>query len=270
MKRIAISFRGHKSHCWGLRNVLHTFVSGKRLPQTSINCARNYGLARTILVSACREFQKSARNSSIGTKVSSCVGPPPNSVKLSQAAMRSCSGGALASHSPQWRRIFSITSCCSSLPATRSKGELTFDQLNQWQLMALRFRRHKLAVGALFILIALYLAALTAEFVAPQHKMRRNLAYAYSPPHAIGFSFKHGFYAKGMRQDTDPETLRKRYTPDPTLDAPLGVFVRGDTYKFWGLIEWDRHLIGINYNRLDIPEGMTRDDYGFHFLEGFR
>ena len=63
---------------------------------------------------------------------------------------------------------------CSSFLATRRRKTLTFDQLNQWQLMALRYRKHKLAVAAFFILLALYLAALLAEFVAPQDKGRRN------------------------------------------------------------------------------------------------
>ena len=143
---------------------------------------------------------------------------------------------------------------------------LTFDQLNQWQLMALRYRRHKLAVAALFILAALYLAAFLAEFVAPQNKVRRNLAYAYCPPHRVAFSFDRGLYVRGLRQYTDPVTLRKGYRDDPRRHAPLGLFVRGDRYRLWGLFESDRHLFGIDYGRLQIPAGMERDDYGFHFL----
>lgn len=146
------------------------------------------------------------------------------------------------------------------------KKALTFDQLNQWQLMALRYRRHKLAVGAFFILLALYLTAVLAEFVAPQAKMRRNLDYAYCPPQRIAFSFDQGLHVKGVRQYTDPVTLRKGYRPDPKRDAPLGFFVRGDPYSLWGLFKWDRHLFGVRYGRLQIPDGMSRDDYGFHFL----
>ena len=143
---------------------------------------------------------------------------------------------------------------------------LTFDQLNQWQLMSLRFRRHKLAVAAFFILLALYLAALFAEFVAPQEKTRRNLAYAYCPPQRVAFSFDQGLHVKGLRQYTDPVTLRKGYTADPQRNAPLGIFVRGDRYRLWGSFEMERHLFGINFNRLQIPAGMSCEDYDFHFV----
>lgn len=125
------------------------------------------------------------------------------------------------------------------------KRTLTFDQLNQWQLMALRFRRHKLAVVGFFVLLGLYLAAILAEFVAPQDKSKRNLDYVYCPPQQIAFSFDKGLYAKGLRQTTDPVTLRKEYRSAPERDVPLGFFVRGDSYRFWGLFECDRHLFGV-------------------------
>ena len=38
----------------------------------------------------------------------------------------------------------------------------------QWELVALRFRRHKLAVLSAYLLGVLYLIAVFAEFVAPQ------------------------------------------------------------------------------------------------------
>lgn len=146
------------------------------------------------------------------------------------------------------------------------KKAVTFDQLNQWQLMALRFRRHKLAVGAFFLLVFLYLCAAFSEFVAPQSTSRRNLEFAYCPPHRVGFSFAKGLYAKGIKQVVDLETLRKEYRPAPERDVPLGWFVRGDRYRMWGLFAGDRHLFGIKWDRLEIPEGMSREDFAFHFV----
>ncbi|MCA1747539.1 MAG: hypothetical protein LC655_07565, partial [Bacteroidales bacterium] len=105
----------------------------------------------------------------------------------------------------------------------KKKKEVTFDQLNQWQLMSLRFRRHKLAVGAFFVLIFLYLCAAFAEFIAPQDVSRRNLEYSYCPPHRVGFSFeKGGLYAKGLQQVVDQATLQKSYKSAPERDVPLG------------------------------------------------
>jgi peptide/nickel transport system permease protein len=144
--------------------------------------------------------------------------------------------------------------------------ELTFEQLNQWQLMALRFRKHKLAVGAFFILVVLYITAIFAEFFAPQDKARRNLEFSYCPPQAVSFSFSNGLYVKGLRQEVDVETLRKAYKLDPMRDAPLRFFVKGDPYLLLGFIPSSIHLFGIDYSKFEIPKGMSRDDYGFYFL----
>ena len=38
----------------------------------------------------------------------------------------------------------------------KPRKELTYDMLNQRQLMALKFKKHKLAVAASFLLVALY------------------------------------------------------------------------------------------------------------------
>jgi peptide/nickel transport system permease protein len=148
----------------------------------------------------------------------------------------------------------------------RKRKSVTFDKLNQWQLMALRFRRHKLAVGAFFVLVFLYMCAAFSEFIAPQDVSERNLKYAYCPPHQIRFSLdKGGLYAKGLRQVVDQETLQKFYEHDPERDVPLGWFVRGDEYKLWGLFEGNRHLFGIDWSKLEIPEGMSENDYAFFF-----
>jgi peptide/nickel transport system permease protein len=148
----------------------------------------------------------------------------------------------------------------------KKRKEITFDQLNQWQLMSLRFRRHKLAVGAFFILIFLYLCAAITEFVAPQDTARRNLEYAYCPPHRMGFSMeKGGLYAKGYKQIVNRETLQKSYVLSEERDVPLGWLVRGDDYKLWGLFEGNLRLFGIDWDDLEIPEGMSKEDYAFYF-----
>ena len=45
-------------------------------------------------------------------------------------------------------------------------GPLTYDMLNQRQLTLLKFRRHKLAVAAAFLLAGLYIMALFSPFFA--------------------------------------------------------------------------------------------------------
>ena len=58
-------------------------------------------------------------------------------------------------------------------------GPLTYDMLNQRQLTLLKFRRHKLAVAAAFLLAGLYIMAFFSPFFAPYGKYERNLDYIY-------------------------------------------------------------------------------------------
>lgn len=130
------------------------------------------------------------------------------------------------------------------------RRELTYDMLNQRQLMFLKFRKHKLAVAAAFMLFVLYVVAATAPFFAPYGKYDRNLAYSYCPPHKIGFDAQLGLHARGLRQETDPVTLRRYYVDAPENNAPLGFFVRGKSYRLLGLFETDRHFFGVDFDRL--------------------
>jgi peptide/nickel transport system permease protein len=47
-------------------------------------------------------------------------------------------------------------------------------------------------------------------------------------------------------QNVDPITFQKTYVRRGDDIVPLGFFVKGQPYKLWGLIPWDRHLIGVN------------------------
>ena len=132
----------------------------------------------------------------------------------------------------------------------KKKKELTFDKLNQFQLMSLKFRKHKLALAAVYFLIMLYFVAIFAGFFAPYNSNIRNLKYAYCPPNKIGFSLsKGGFYAKGIIQKTDPVLLKKYYENAPQNDAPLGFFVKGDEYKLWGLLKTNIHFFGVDFSK---------------------
>ncbi len=124
--------------------------------------------------------------------------------------------------------------------------ELCYDMLNQRQLMMLKFRKHKLAVAAVFLLGALYLMALFAPFFAPYGKYERNLDYSYCPPQKLGFDLKLGLHAKGVKRLTDPVTLNSYYVDAPENNAPLGFFVKGVPYKLWGIFPAERHLFGVD------------------------
>jgi len=121
---------------------------------------------------------------------------------------------------------------------------------SQWQLMRWRFTAHKLAVVSLVVLGVFYFAVIFAEFIAPYDPETFIARLTLAPPQPIHFVDNEGdFHLRPFihpqRKTLDPVTFAATYVEDETIIQPLGLFVRGDPYKLWGLFESDRHLFGI-------------------------
>lgn len=128
--------------------------------------------------------------------------------------------------------------------ATTPNPKSDLATLGQWQLIGLNFAKHRLAVWSTYLLILLYLTAVFAEVVAPSLPGHGDLAHQYCPPQLPRWNWEHGLHVRAMDQRLDPVSLRRTYVEDANKAIPIGLFVRGDAYQFWGLIPWDRHLIG--------------------------
>lgn len=122
---------------------------------------------------------------------------------------------------------------------------------SQWQLMWWKFRKHKVAVVGGVITILFYLVAAFVEFLAPYHSETFWSQYTYAPPMTLylfdrtesgGLTWSPFVY--GYKVKTDPVALRRTFTIDTSTKIPVGIFVRGQEYKLWGLIPSDIHLIG--------------------------
>ncbi len=116
--------------------------------------------------------------------------------------------------------------------------------MTQWQLVRLKFSRHKLAVLSLFVLGVLYLGAILAEFVAPYHPARKHLSHIYAPPQRLRFDWANGLHTYPLLMVRDPETLTTSYLEERDNPVRLGLLVKGHPYKLWGLIPMERHLFG--------------------------
>lgn len=128
-------------------------------------------------------------------------------------------------------------------PAT---NESSVELASQWQLMWWKFSRHKVAVASGVIILALYFIAAFAEVLAPTDPNKNAAAFKYLPPQGIHL-FHDGQFAPhvlGFSYKTDPRSFRRTYVEDPEKIIPIGLFVTGEKYKFWGLFSWDVHLIG--------------------------
>lgn len=120
----------------------------------------------------------------------------------------------------------------------------------QWQLIARKFRKHKLAIAGLVLLILLYLMAAFCEFFAVQDIAKRNTDYLFVPPQKIHFIDSTGKFSVqpfvyDLKMDSDPVTWRKIYVEDTSKKHPISFFVKGDHYKMWGLVEGNLHFIGV-------------------------
>jgi peptide/nickel transport system permease protein len=117
---------------------------------------------------------------------------------------------------------------------------------SQWQLMWLKFKRHKLAVWSGAFLITMYAVAMLCEIFAPYGSQTRNTDFVRAPPQGIHLFHKGRFvgpFVYGYEQKLDVETLRRNYDIDTSKVQPIRFFCQGDTYDFWGLFEASRHVI---------------------------
>jgi peptide/nickel transport system permease protein len=122
------------------------------------------------------------------------------------------------------------------------------DVASQWQLMRWKFSRHKAAVICLWIVGFIYFVGAFAEIIAPQDPNRTSGRHQYAPPQALHLMAADGsglfLHVLDYKVETDQRTFRKSFVENPDKPIPVGFFVRGDKYRFWGLFEWDVHLIG--------------------------
>ncbi len=147
------------------------------------------------------------------------------------------------------------------------EGEKLF-VASQWQLIRWKFFRHRLAMGALAVLIVLYLLALFAEFTSPHDARHRDVRYMYCPPQRIHFFDEEGkFHLRPFVYEIKIESeivnfLRSTtYSEDRTKKYPLYFFARGDSYELWGLFKSNIHLFGTGEGKLFLfgTDKMGRD-----------
>jgi len=132
---------------------------------------------------------------------------------------------------------------------TDSAGEKIFTA-SQWRLMWWKFRKHKLAVFSTAVVVFFYVMAIFCEFLAPYPLDARDSKYALAPPQRLHFFGEDGFHLRpfvyGRDKQSDPETWRITFAENKDKVHPIRFFVRGQSYKFWGLWETNVHLFGVD------------------------
>lgn len=120
---------------------------------------------------------------------------------------------------------------------------------SQWTLIWWRFRRHRTAMVAAFVLGLMAFLGLFAEFFAPYGPTERNRAYLNGPPQMPMFCDANGCAARpfvhGTRTERDPVTLRSRAAPDPETRVRLTFLPRGEPALLLGAIPIETRLFGL-------------------------
>jgi peptide/nickel transport system permease protein len=129
-------------------------------------------------------------------------------------------------------------------------------QLPQWKLMVRRFRKSKLSVAALYVLIFFYVMMIFSDFLAPypHDVLDTNAAFA-APSQIVAGPQGLGIY--GIKQELNQELFKWEYTTDTSVIYPIKFFVQGFPYQFLGIIPTDIHLFGIEAPPNSDPSAPT-------------
>ena len=146
----------------------------------------------------------------------------------------------------------------------------------QWQLMARKFVRHKLAIVGMIILGIMYTIAIFSEFFAVYNVAERNVNFTYVAPQKIRLITDEGFplrpYVHPLIMKEDPYTWRKYYAEDETEKFYLQFFAKTEPYKLLGLIDMDVRFVSVEEGATLFLLGTDRSgrDLYSRILDGLR
>lgn len=127
-----------------------------------------------------------------------------------------------------------------------SKAEDLVSVAPNWKLVWWRFRKNRLAVVSVVVLIVFYMVVFVPAFFATYDPLETSAKQAFIPPQRIAF-FKGGYFmsvpaAIGKR---NPVTLRMEWTVDPNHRIGIQLIAAGYPYKILGLVPSNLHLFGL-------------------------
>ncbi|MCC5844376.1 MAG: ABC transporter permease [Verrucomicrobia bacterium] len=120
--------------------------------------------------------------------------------------------------------------------------------MSQSRLIRMRYSRHRLAVGSLYLLGLLYLMAFFAEFFAPYGQNEVHLQHTYSPPQRVRFSLDRGFHTFAMERRIHPVNLSVIYEKKADRPVPLRLFPKTGA-RLWGALPLPRQLFGVDQEK---------------------
>jgi peptide/nickel transport system permease protein len=117
-------------------------------------------------------------------------------------------------------------------------------EISQWGLIWRRFARNRLSVWAAWVLVAMYVVAALAPFLAPYNADRIDTNHSFAPPSTVRV-IGGRLAVCALEQDLDPFLLKWRYSDNCSQARPIEFFVRGDPYGVLGITTFNVHLFGV-------------------------
>ncbi|MGH6892587.1 MAG: ABC transporter permease, partial [Dongiaceae bacterium] len=117
---------------------------------------------------------------------------------------------------------------------------------SQWRLMALKFRRHRIAVLSAVVLLIMYVAILVVEVLAPYNLHTRDVGHIYVPPQSVHLFHEGTFigpFVYALDYKLDMNNLKRTFTENPKKPLKIRFLCHGDKYHYWGLTPGDFHLV---------------------------
>ncbi|CDZ33778.1 ABC-type dipeptide/oligopeptide/nickel transport system, permease component [Neorhizobium galegae bv. officinalis] len=144
-----------------------------------------------------------------------------------------------------------MTDITSLPPETGPSFNLTGKDIavaGQWRLFWLKFKKHKIALASLVVIVFMYLVAAFADFIAPFDPNATNARFTYAPPQ--GFSLFHdGSFqpnVKQLKMTLNTESMRREFVSDSAKPVSVGFLVKApQPYYLLGLIPMQTKLFGL-------------------------
>ena len=138
-------------------------------------------------------------------------------------------------------------------PPVASTPEEAAYLASQWKLVWWRFRRHRLAMVSLILVVGFYVIAAFPGFLSIHDPLDSSSSRVFMPPQRI-----HLFdgwvprpFVYGVEGKRNQVTLAMEHVQDRETKHYIKFFVSGHEYKLLGLFKTDIHLMGA-----DSEEGM--------------
>jgi peptide/nickel transport system permease protein len=144
-----------------------------------------------------------------------------------------------------------MTDITSLPPETGPSFDLTGKDIavaGQWRLFWLKFKKHRIALASLVVIVIMYLVAAFADFIAPFDPNATNARFTYAPPQGLSLFHDGSFQpnVKQLKMTLNTESMRREFVADPAKPIKVGFFVKAaQPYELLGFIPMQTKLFGL-------------------------